>query len=150
MHLLVSYLYSISLSSNHFLDVGAYLFGKRFGKVKLSRISSVAGMASPNKSVIGTISGLAFSVITSLVGAYKMKWPLWYVSGALYGLLLGILGFVGDITESLLKRDAGVKDSGNAYPGHGGVLDRFDSYILTAPIAYYYIRFVLPLFSKVI
>ena len=74
-----------------------------------------------------------------------MKWPYWAVTGSFYGLILGFIGLVGDLTQSMMKRDAGVKDSGNILPGHGGLLDRIDSYMLTAPVAYFFIRRVLPL-----
>ena len=74
-----------------------------------------------------------------------MKWPYWAVTGTLYGLILGFIGLVGDLTQSMMKRDAGVKDSGNILPGHGGLLDRIDSFMLTAPVAYFFIRRVLPL-----
>jgi phosphatidate cytidylyltransferase len=77
-----------------------------------------------------------------------MHWPLWKVSGPIYGLLMGIIGLVGDLTASMLKRDAGFKDSGSSLPGHGGLIDRFDSYLLTAPVSFFFFTFLAPLIAK--
>lgn len=78
-----------------------------------------------------------------------MQWPNWPVLGAVYGLLISFIGLVGDLTASMMKRDAGIKDTGSILPGHGGLLDRFDSYMLTAPIAYFFCIKVLPLMDIV-
>jgi phosphatidate cytidylyltransferase len=73
-----------------------------------------------------------------------MQWPYWQILGVMYGLIIGFIGLVGDLTASMMKRDAGFKDTGNILPGHGGLLDRIDSYMLTAPIAYFFCIKVLP------
>lgn len=125
-------------------DVGAYFVGNKFGRHKLSSISTAAGLASPNKSVEGALAGVLSSSLVAAYGAHAMRWPLWPLTGALYGLMLGALGLVGDLTASVMKRDAGVKDTGSLLPGHGGLLDRFDSYILSAPVAFLFVRDLLP------
>ena len=119
-------------------DVGAYIFGKALGRTRLSDIS-------PKKTVEGAIAGLLFCVVTAMLWAYSIGWQQWWLSGGILGLLIGVAGLLGDLTESMMKRDAGVKDSGQIMPGHGGVLDRADSYVFTAPLVYYFITLVLPL-----
>jgi phosphatidate cytidylyltransferase len=119
-------------------DIGAYVVGKFFGKTRLSDIS-------PKKTVEGAIFGITASTIISLVGAYLIKLPYFSLTGLLLGLIIGIASLLGDLTESMLKRDAGVKDSGDLIPGHGGILDRTDSYIFTAPLVYYFMTLLLPL-----
>jgi phosphatidate cytidylyltransferase len=125
-------------------DVGAYFIGKKFGKNKLSEISSAAGAASPNKTIQGALGGFAASMLFSSIGAYLMSWPYWGLTGASYGLFISFLALVGDLMASMLKRDAKMKDSGNILPGHGGLLDRIDSYMFTAPAAFYFFTVVLP------
>ena len=119
-------------------DVSAYFIGKKFGKHKLSTISSAAGTASPNKTVEGAVGGFFFCTLFSMLGAYLMQWPFWAPLGAIYGLSLSFIALVGDLTASMMKRDAGLKDTGNILPGHGGLLDRIDSYMFTAPVAYFF------------
>ena len=117
-------------------DVGAYFIGGAIGKHNLiPRIS-------PHKTVEGTIGGLVFSVVSALVSKlYLPDFTYWHLFTL--GLLLGILAQVGDLAESLLKRDCGVKDSGTNLSGFGGVLDLIDSLIFTAPIFYFYIKVLL-------
>ena len=119
-------------------DVGAYIFGKIFGRTRLSDIS-------PKKTVEGAIAGLLCCCATAIIWAFSLGWTNWGVSGTILGLLIGIAGLLGDLTESMMKRDAGVKDSGQIMPGHGGILDRADSYVFTAPLVYYFLTLILPL-----
>lgn len=126
-------------------DVGAYFFGKSFGKTKLSTVSPAAGAASPNKSVEGFLGGMLCCMLTAVYGAKVMNWPSPMLTGGAYGALLSIVSLVGDLTASMMKRDAQVKDSGTLLPGHGGLLDRIDSYVFTAPLAYIFISLVVPL-----
>ncbi|MEO3704402.1 phosphatidate cytidylyltransferase [Trichormus azollae] len=117
-------------------DIGAYIIGKFFGKTRLSDIS-------PKKTVEGAVFGITASVIVALAGAYFLDLPNYLVTGLALGLLIGIASLLGDLTESMLKRDAGVKDSGQLIPGHGGILDRTDSYIFTAPLVYYFVTLLV-------
>ncbi|GAA6616213.1 phosphatidate cytidylyltransferase [Scytonema sp. NUACC26] len=121
-------------------DIGAYVVGKFFGKTPLSNIS-------PRKTVEGAVFGVFASVVIALLGSYYLKWTKFPFTGIAIGLLIGIAGLLGDLTESMLKRDAGVKDSGQLIPGHGGILDRTDSYIFTAPLVFYFVTLLLPLLS---
>ena len=111
-----------------FMDTSAYLGGVTLGKHKL------IPRVSPNKTIEGAVFGFLGSVgiwfIASRIEAINMPLDL-----ALYsGILIGVFGQIGDLFESLLKRDAGIKDSSNLLPGHGGILDRFDSLIFVSPL----------------
>jgi len=119
-----------------FSDVGAYFVGKKYGKTKLGRIAPAAGATSPNKSVEGVIGGCAVSALLGIFGAWVQKWPLWALTGAVHGILLALLGLIGDLTASMLKRDAGLKDFGDLIPEHGGILDRVDSFVWSAPYSW--------------
>ena len=120
-------------------DSSAFIFGTLFGKKKI--MPSV----SPKKSWVGSISGAITSLLIlyvfhnqGLLGDYfSLK------DAMVIGLISGVFGQFGDFTESLLKRDVGVKDSGTLLAGHGGVLDRFDSLIFACPIAYLYVHFII-------
>lgn len=116
-------------------DIGAYLIGVRFGKKPLMP------RVSPNKSVEGAIGGLAFSILSA--AACKPFLGFSYAHLVFLGLFLGILGQLGDLSESLIKRDCRVKDSGNIFPGMGGVLDSVDSLLFTAPVFYFYLSIIL-------
>jgi phosphatidate cytidylyltransferase len=114
-----------------FNDVAQYICGKSFGKRKI--VPSV----SPNK----TVAGFAGGIITTTVLAFGLApWltPLTQLESLGAGILIGVAGFVGDVTISALKRDLGVKDSGSILPGHGGLLDRLDSLTYTAPLFFHY------------
>ncbi|MBM3246120.1 MAG: phosphatidate cytidylyltransferase [Candidatus Omnitrophica bacterium] len=116
-------------------DIGAYLVGSRFGKTPLiPRIS-------PKKSVEGAIGGLLFSVLGAL--ASRVFLPFSYLHIVALGVFLGALGQLGDLSESLMKRDCQVKDSGNFVPGIGGILDLLDSLLFTVPAFYFYLSIVL-------
>jgi phosphatidate cytidylyltransferase len=109
-------------------DTAAYLVGKSVGRTKL--IPSV----SPNKTVEGAIGGLVAAGITASMCVFAFGLDLHPLTALIVGILLGAIGMLGDLSESLLKRRAGVKDSGNLIPGHGGMLDRIDAliFVLTA------------------
>ena len=111
-------------------DIGAYYIGRHFGKHKL------APVISPNKTLEGSLGGIFFALIGALVIGYFINLE-WYLS-LIAGFLCTIFAQIGDLSESLIKRDAGVKDSGDALPGHGGFLDRADSFIFTIPVMYYF------------
>jgi phosphatidate cytidylyltransferase len=116
-------------------DIGAYLIGSRFGKTPLiPRIS-------PNKSVEGSIGGLLFSIGGALISQPFLN--LSYLHLIFIGTALGVLAQLGDLSESLMKRDCQVKDAGSIFPGMGGVLDIIDSLLFTAPAFYFYISAVL-------
>ena len=108
-------------------DTGAYFVGRFFGKRKLFE------RLSPKKTVEGFIGGLLASGILGLA-AYAHIGKFERLEWIGIGILLSITGTAGDLFESMLKRQAGVKDSGNILPGHGGILDRFDSALLSAPV----------------
>eukprot|EP00586_Coscinodiscus_wailesii_P023376 CAMPEP_0172520148 /NCGR_PEP_ID=MMETSP1066-20121228/291834_1 /TAXON_ID=671091 /ORGANISM="Coscinodiscus wailesii, Strain CCMP2513" /LENGTH=393 /DNA_ID=CAMNT_0013302855 /DNA_START=472 /DNA_END=1650 /DNA_ORIENTATION=- len=119
-----------------FSDVGAYFAGRRFGRTKLGAVSPAAGATSPNKTVEGLVGGCVFSMFLASVGAWVQKWPVWWLTGPVHGFFLAILGLIGDLTASMLKRDAGLKDFGDLIPEHGGIMDRVDSFIFTAPYSW--------------
>lgn len=115
-------------------DTCAYFAGKKLGRRKL------APHISPGKTVEGGVAGLLGAIATGfalgfLLDGYR-NFPIAPATAALIGLLLGIAGQLGDLAESRLKREAGVKDSGSILPGHGGMLDRFDALFFTIPLAY--------------
>jgi phosphatidate cytidylyltransferase len=117
-------------------DTGAYVVGKLIGRRLLTKIS-------PKKTVEGSFGGLIFSMLLAVACKYFLL-PELTVNNALWlGALIGIMGQIGDLAESLLKRSANVKDSGAILPGHGGMLDRLDSLLFGAPAMYYYVYFVL-------
>lgn len=117
-------------------DTGAYLIGSTFGKHRLfERIS-------PKKSWEGFFGGLVVSLLFSYV-IYLFAPEIPFYKWILFSFIVVISGTFGDLAESLLKRTLQVKDSGNLLPGHGGMLDRFDSVMLAVPAAYIYIEYVI-------
>lgn len=113
-------------------DTAAYFVGTAFGKRK------IAPVLSPKKSLEGAVGGLAGSVLTSSLFAYIYPF-LSVPKMLLLGLLVGLASEVGDLLESAFKRQAGIKDSSMLIPGHGGILDRIDSWLFTAPLVYYFV-----------
>jgi phosphatidate cytidylyltransferase len=110
-------------------DIGAYFSGRRFGRHKL------APAISPGKTREGVIGGLMANLLWMLlVYQFSLGWGLALLPFLIIGLATSLISVVGDLFESVLKREAGVKDSGKLLPGHGGVLDRVDSVIAAAPI----------------
>ncbi len=125
-------------------DSAGYFAGRAWGRRKL--IPAV----SPGKTVVGAVAGLvATPAAGALWAVYVLgAWlsvPFPAVAGALGGLIISVVAQVGDLAESLLKREAGVKDTGRLLPGHGGLLDRFDALFFTIPVAYWFVRVALPL-----
>jgi len=116
-------------------DTGAYLAGKKFGKHKLfERIS-------PKKTWEGSIGGAVLTLIAAWL-IYKYLGGMELFEWSITACIVVIFGTFGDLFESLLKRNAGIKDSGKILPGHGGVLDRFDGIFLSAPILYAYLLMI--------
>jgi phosphatidate cytidylyltransferase len=117
-------------------DTGAYLVGRAIGRTKLFE------RHSPKKTWEGFIGGVAISAgVGFIISLYftDLRWNQW-VSIA---ILIGCFGTLGDLVESMFKRSINIKDSGGILPGHGGLLDRFDGFLLAAPIVYTYLYFVL-------
>lgn len=118
-----------------FNDVAQYTWGKLFGKHK------VIPKVSPKKTWEGLIGGnLTTLALAVPIAPYLTPLRLLEAIGA--GLIIGVFGFIGDVTISALKRDIGVKDSGTLIPGHGGVLDRIDSLTYTAPLFFHYVYYL--------
>ncbi len=117
-------------------DTGAYLTGSRFGRTRLCE------RLSPKKSWEGFWGGMVFCVVAGAIAGHFGVGPVCDVfSGALFGVAVSIFSTMGDLFESALKRHAGVKDSGNLIPGHGGLLDRIDSLLFVAPVSLLFVLF---------
>lgn len=117
-------------------DTMAYFTGMLLGKHKL------CPKISPKKTVEGSIGGILGSLILCGIFAYLFA-PQFFIHCIIIGFLGGVISQFGDLTASIFKRKMGIKDYGNLIPGHGGILDRFDSVLFTAPVVYYYIVLVL-------
>ncbi len=116
-------------------DTGAYLVGRAFGRHKLGT------PVSPRKTIEGTLGGWVIGTATGwLLSVIFLNDTLAWGHALCIGLLLSVLGQLGDLSASLMKRTAGVKDSGQVIPGHGGFLDRCDSLIFSTPVLYYYLK----------
>ncbi len=117
-----------------FGDIGGYLLGRKYGKHKLSKV------ISPNKTVEGAcfalLSSVLIAVIFNLILSTRVMSVPW---SALFGLVVGFAAMMGDLAESLLKRDLQVKDSGGLLPAFGGVLDVIDCLLISMPVAYYFL-----------
>ena len=122
-------------------DIGSYVIGRRLGRHPLSPIS-------PGKTVEGALGGVACSMAVGALGGSWIGWSWGWLIGAVLGAVVALFALVGDLTESMMKRDAGLKDSGDAIPGHGGVLDRIDSYLFVPAVVYSLVTLVLPLVQR--
>ncbi|MBQ9419307.1 MAG: phosphatidate cytidylyltransferase [Synergistaceae bacterium] len=115
-------------------DVGAYIGGKLFGSIKLCEY------VSPGKTVQGFVAGIIGALLTNAAALYYFSLPESFI---FIGFICGIAGQVGDLAESLIKRETGQKDSGRLIPGHGGMLDRFDSILFNGLLTYLLLRVIL-------
>jgi phosphatidate cytidylyltransferase len=122
-------------------DTGAYFIGRARGRHKL------ASAISPSKTREGAIGGLISAILAAIVIAMVLNlispFTFTYWQIMLLGFLVSIFAQIGDLVESLLKRNTGAKESGNLLPGHGGILDRFDSLIFVGAVVYYYVIWVV-------
>ena len=118
-------------------DSAAYIAGSRLGKHKLFP------RVSPNKSIEGTIFGFVFAVFTAWLSHITFLQDVALLHVLMIGVVCGSVGQLSDLVESMFKRDANVKDSSTLIPGHGGVLDRFDSQMLVAPVVFGYLQLMV-------
>ena len=121
-------------------DSGAYLIGRRYGVHKMTPT------LSPKKSWEGLAGGVAFGLILNALVAIGLSQILnidlpWW-AGAVLGLIGALIGVLGDLSISMIKREVGAKDTGSIIPGHGGVLDRLDSLLFTMIVSYYFIVWI--------
>ncbi len=117
-------------------DSAAFFGGTALGKHKLFP------RVSPKKSWEGAIFGFVFAILAMILAKNILLDFLSFENSLIIGFIIGTFGQIGDLTESLLKRDAGVKDSSKIIPGHGGVFDRFDSLLFSSPIIYLYLTYL--------
>ena len=122
-------------------DIGSYGLGRSFGRHSLSPIS-------PGKTVEGAIGGLFCAMAIGAVSGEILDWKFGFLIGGVLGVLVALFALVGDLTESMMKRNAGLKDSGDVIPGHGGILDRIDSYLFTPAVVYYAVILLIPLLNR--
>ncbi|MCU9987706.1 phosphatidate cytidylyltransferase [Mobiluncus curtisii] len=122
---------SVTLGS----DTGGYLCGRFLGRHHMSP------SISPRKTWEGFAGSVLFAVTVSVAGTFWMGIPWFY--GIILGVLMAVVGTIGDLSESLMKRELGIKDMGHLLPGHGGLLDRMDSILMAAPVAYIVLKFAI-------
>lgn len=130
----------IAFSSVIAADTGAFLGGKTFGRTPLT-------VVSPKKTLEGAFAGFSASVAVTILLSKVFNWPTSFLSASAFGVLTFMGSLFGDLVESMIKRDAGVKDSGQLIPGHGGLLDRVDSYMFTGALVYSFVKTGLPLYG---
>ncbi|WP_064609505.1 phosphatidate cytidylyltransferase [Photobacterium sp. J15] len=123
------------LVMTQFNDVSQYVWGKTIGKRK------IVPKVSPNKTWEGFIGGMLTIISISFFSAPLLT-PLTMIQGGISGLIISLSGFVGDLVISSVKRDLGIKDTGGMIPGHGGILDRIDSLMFTAPLFFHYVYYL--------
>jgi len=116
-------------------DSGAYIVGVNFGKTKMFP------KISPKKSWEGASGGTVFTLMFAYILSLYVD-DLRFIDWAVIGLIVVVVGTIGDLVESLLKRSVGIKDSGSIMPGHGGILDRFDSILISSPFVFVYLNFI--------
>jgi phosphatidate cytidylyltransferase len=114
-------------------DTGAYILGKSIGR------HALAPVISPKKTYEGLAGGLALACVTALVARGWFLPAFSFMDCIALAVMLTVVGLIGDLAESAIKRSAGFKDSGALIPGHGGMLDRLDSLLFTGPALYYYV-----------
>ena len=117
------------------MDIFAYLGGSLFGKIK------IAPAISKGKTIEGTIFGLLLTVLISCIFKDILYFNLWHAG--FFGFIIAVLAFFGDLIVSSFKRKIGIKDSGVLFPGHGGLLDRFDGYLLVLPFLMIYFNYIM-------
>jgi len=125
---------TLAIAVTFVCDTGAYFAGRSLGRHKL------APAVSPGKTVEGGVGGLLAAFGFTVLARYTFFPALTWLDCVLVGVAAGTLGPIGDLTESLLKRSAGVKDSGNLIPGHGGMLDRIDAVLFVGAYVYWHVR----------
>jgi phosphatidate cytidylyltransferase len=125
-------IFLVTVVGGVFYDVGGFFIGRQMGRTPLTSIS-------PNKTLEGLIGGMVIAVIATVITA-AMFGPFSFGQSLVFGIALAIAAPLGDLAESLLKRDLGVKDMGTLLPGHGGLLDRFDGMLFVLPTAFYMVR----------
>jgi phosphatidate cytidylyltransferase len=129
----IIFLYGVIWSA----DSLAFYVGSSIGRIKL--YPSV----SPNKTVEGALGAVLGGVLSAILINYLLSMHLTTVQAGVLGLIMALTGMIGDLIESMFKRDAGVKDSGHLFPGHGGMLDKLDSSLISAPVLFWSLSFFL-------